>query len=60
MPNKVEDWMITAAYDIAHQLPTDHAEALTVLGLVHEMVDKINKPHSAKPQRRRPRKAAGK
>jgi len=27
--------------------------------LVHEMVDKVNKPHSAKP-RRRPRKAAGK
>jgi len=30
-----------------------------VLALVHEIVDKINKPHSAKPQRR-PRKAGGK
>jgi len=54
-----DDWKLTMAYDIAGLLPTDYTEATAVLALVHEMVDKVNKPHSAKP-RRRPRKAAGK
>jgi hypothetical protein len=54
-----DDWKLTLAYDIAGLLPTDHKEALAVLSLVLDMVDKVNKPHSAKP-RRQPRKAAGK
>ena len=53
---KVEDWMVTAAYDIAGLLPTDCNEATTVLAPVHEMVDKIKNPHSAKTRRRPLRK----
>jgi hypothetical protein len=46
--------------NIAGLLPTDYKETTTVLTMVHEMIDEMNKPHSAKPQRRRPHKAAGK
>jgi hypothetical protein len=56
---KFEDWMITSAYDIAAMLPTDYKEATAVLALVHEMMDKVNRPWSAKPRRRPQRKAAG-
>jgi hypothetical protein len=55
-----QDWMITTAYTIAEMLPTDHREATEVLHIVCDMVEKINKPHMARLQRRQPRKAAGK
>jgi hypothetical protein len=54
------DWMITSAYTIAELLPTDHGEAMEVIAIVCDMVEKINKPHMARLQRRQPRKAAGK
>lgn len=41
-----EDWMIAAAYDIATTLPTDPVEALAVLAIVHDLIEKVNKPYA--------------
>lgn len=48
-----EDWMITCAYSVAEMLPTDAKEAQAVLAIVHDLIEKVNKPYLA--LRRRPR-----
>jgi hypothetical protein len=50
---KIEDWMIYSAYSVAAQLPTKPKEALAVLALARELVEKQPLQHrlsKAKPR----------
>jgi hypothetical protein len=52
-----EEWMLSAAYDVASILPAEHDEALAVLALAKQLVLKVNKPYvtrlrAAKPRRK--------
>jgi hypothetical protein len=53
MAKESTDWMIPCAYSIAEMLPTDHNEAMEVLAIVCDTVEKINKPHMARLRRRK-------
>jgi hypothetical protein len=40
-----EDWMISTAYSIAAQLPSNPKEAFVVLALAREIVEKVSIPY---------------
>ena len=50
-----EDWMLNCAYNVATILPSDPAEALAVLEIVREIIEKIGRNHT----RRRPKRIGG-
>ena len=41
-----QNWVLNCAYNVAAMLPSDPKEALMVMEIVREMIEKINTPHT--------------